>query len=75
VKGLVRHRHQIECINSKGATHVHLKITRGSEMSSRYSPRSLRLGRVLTKPHLADVSSRRFAERKVYGTFDCINPP
>src|SRR5262249_17680990 len=33
--------HQIECINSKGATHVHLKITRGDENTRKYQQRDL----------------------------------
>ena len=32
---------QIECINSKGATHVHLKITRGDENIRKHQERDL----------------------------------
>jgi len=31
----------IECINSKGATHVHLKVTRGPEIVRKYQERDL----------------------------------
>jgi len=33
--------HQIECINSKGATHVHLKLTDGGEAARRAAERDL----------------------------------